>query len=50
MKCPARLALAAMLLPAVAGAQSADSVLARIARLGADSSRALQYLQVLSDS
>jgi carboxypeptidase Q len=54
MKRSARLALVALLTPMltpVAGrAQGADSVLARIERLGRDSSRALDYLQVLSDS
>lgn len=49
----ARLALVALLAgaaPVAAHAQGADSVLARIQRLGTDSSRALEYLQVLSDS
>jgi hypothetical protein len=50
MKLTTGLALAALLVPAFAGAQGADSVLARIQRLGTDSSRALDYLQVLSDS
>ena len=50
MKRSARLALVALLAPALAQAQGADSVLARIQRLGTDSSRALDYLQVLSDS
>ena len=53
MKIPARLALGLLLAPAVARAQAApaaDPVLERIERIGRDSSRALEFLQVLSDS